>query len=155
VIAVSDSPTPAVDDRFAASLRGFGLAGIISILAIVLTGNIIVWRILVLPVGAVLVLLWAWLSRTPWADLGYVRPRNWIGTVTLGIAFGCSFKLLMKAFVMPLLGADAINPAYHFLAGNTAMLPTAVWAMINAGFAEETVFRGYLFERSADCLAAA
>jgi len=27
------------------------------------------------------------------------------------------------------------------------MLPAALWAMINAGFAEETVVRGYLFER--------
>ena len=29
------------------------------------------------------------------------------------------------------------------------MLPAAVWAMLVAGFAEETVFRGFLFERSA------
>jgi membrane protease YdiL (CAAX protease family) len=27
------------------------------------------------------------------------------------------------------------------------MLPAAVWAMFAAGFGEETVFRGYLFER--------
>src|SRR5262249_34218754 len=39
--------------------------------------------------------------------------------------------------------------AYHFLAGNRAMLPAAVWAMLVAGFGEETVFRGYLFERAA------
>jgi membrane protease YdiL (CAAX protease family) len=53
----------------------------------------------------------------------------------------------MKMIVMPLLGADPINQTYHFLAGNQAMLPAAVWSMINAGFSEETVFRGYLFER--------
>jgi membrane protease YdiL (CAAX protease family) len=53
----------------------------------------------------------------------------------------------MKALVMPLLGADPINQSYHFLAGNTAILPAAIWAMIVAGFAEETVFRGYMFER--------
>src|SRR5581483_10933061 len=29
------------------------------------------------------------------------------------------------------------------------MLPAAVWAMLVAGFGEETLFRGYLFERSA------
>lgn len=54
----------------------------------------------------------------------------------------------MKMIVMPLLGADPVNHAYHYLAGNRAALPGAVWAMIVvAGFGEETVFRGYLFER--------
>jgi membrane protease YdiL (CAAX protease family) len=31
--------------------------------------------------------------------------------------------------------------------GNRAMLPAAMLAMVVAGFGEETVFRGYLFER--------
>jgi membrane protease YdiL (CAAX protease family) len=54
----------------------------------------------------------------------------------------------MKVIVMPLLGAPAINPAYHYLAGNWAALPGLVFTMIvGAGFGEETVFRGYLFER--------
>jgi membrane protease YdiL (CAAX protease family) len=54
----------------------------------------------------------------------------------------------MKAVVMPLLGADPINQAYHYLAGNRAALPGALYAMIvGAGFGEETLFRGYLFER--------
>ena len=43
--------------------------------------------------------------------------------------------------------APPINQAYHYLAGNRAMLPAAVWAMLVAGFAEETVYRGYVFER--------
>ena len=43
--------------------------------------------------------------------------------------------------------SSCINQAYHYLVGNTALLPAAVWAMFVAGFAEETVFRGYLFER--------
>ncbi len=53
----------------------------------------------------------------------------------------------MKAIVMPLFGADPINQAYHYLAGNTAMLPAAIWATLVAGFGEETVFRGWMFER--------
>ena len=53
----------------------------------------------------------------------------------------------MKAFLMPLLGADPVNQAYHFLVGNRALLPQGVWAMLAAGFGEETVFRGYAFER--------
>ena len=49
---------------------------------------------------------------------------------------------------MPLLGAPPINSAYHYLAGNRAALPGVIAAMIFvAGFGEETVFRGYMFER--------
>jgi len=77
-----------------------------------------------------------------------VRPRSWIGSLAVGILFGVAFKFVMKAIVMPLLGADPINHAYHYLAGNRAALPAAIWTMIViAGFGEETVFRGYLFER--------
>jgi uncharacterized protein len=49
---------------------------------------------------------------------------------------------------MPLLGADPVNHAYHYLVGNTAALPGAVLMMIAAaGVGEETQFRGFLFER--------
>jgi membrane protease YdiL (CAAX protease family) len=102
----------------------------------------------VLPIGAVLVLVWVWLSRTPWREIGYVRPKSWIASLAIGIVFGIAFKFLMKAIVMPLLGADPINQAVHFLAGNRALLPAAVYSMIvGAGLGEETVFRGYMFER--------
>ena len=135
------------DDRLAADLRGLGPLGIVAILLIVVSGNVIVGNMVVVPIGAFLVLVWAWRSRTPWREIGYVRPKSWIGTLAAGLAFGSAFKILMKMIVMPLLGADPINRAYHFLAGNRAMLPAAVWAMLVAGFAEETVFRGYMFER--------
>jgi membrane protease YdiL (CAAX protease family) len=75
------------------------------------------------PLSAILVQVWVRLSRTPWREIGYVR-------------------------LMPLLGADPINQAYHYLVGNRAALPGALYAMIvGAGLGEETVFRGYLFER--------
>src|SRR5438034_8481946 len=100
------------------------------------------------PLGAILVLLWVQWSRTPWRDIGYVRPKSWTRDLGVGVAFGIAFKLLMKALVMPLLGAPPINQAFHYLAGNRAALPGAIYAMIvGAGFGEETVFRGYLFER--------
>ena len=136
------------DYDFAKSLRGFGPTGITAILVVLLTGNLMVGStMLVIPAGAILVLVWKRLSQTPWPELGYARPRNWIITIGVGLVFGVSFKLLMKALVMPLFGADPINRPYHFLAGNQNMLPTAIWAMCAAGFGEETVFRGFLFER--------
>jgi uncharacterized protein len=134
------------DDTFAEELRGFGPSGILAMLVIVLSGNVTLGTAVV-PVGALLVLVWVQWSRTPWRAIGYVRPRSWIGSLAVGIAFGCAFKFLMKAIVMPLLGADPINQPYHYLAGNRAMLPLAVFAMLAAGFGEETLFRGYLFER--------
>jgi len=126
----------------AARLRGFGPLGLLAILVVVL-GNAVVT-----PLSAVLVLVWAWRSHTPWREIGYVRPRSWIGSLAVGVVFGIALKLLMKAIVMPLLGADPINHAYHFLAGNRAALPAALYAMtVGAGFGEETLFRGYMFER--------
>jgi len=78
----------------------------------------------------------------------FIKPLSWLGTLAAGIVFGCAFKLLMKAIVMPLLGTPEINSAYHYLIGNRAALPGLVFTMIvGAGFGEETVFRGYLFER--------
>lgn len=101
-----------------------------------------------MPLSAILVLVWARLSGTPWRELGYVRPQSWVGTVAIGIVFGAALKLVMKAIVMPLLGAPPVNEAFHFLAGNTAALPGMLFLIIvGAGFGEETVFRGYLFER--------
>jgi membrane protease YdiL (CAAX protease family) len=95
----------------------------------------------------VLVLIWAKLSRTPWREIGYQKPKNWITTIAVGIIFGVAFKFIMKALVMPLFGADPINRSYHFLAGNRELLPAAIWTMLMAGFGEETVFRGFMFER--------
>jgi membrane protease YdiL (CAAX protease family) len=133
---------PPSDDRVADGLRGFGPLGILAIL-VILAGNF-----LFAPLSAILVLVWVWRSHTPWREIGYVRPKSWTRTVAVGIAFGIAFKFLMKSIVMPLLGADPINQAFHYLAGNRAALPEAIYAMIIiAGFGEETVFRGYLFER--------
>lgn len=129
-------------DRETAELRGFGPLGILAIL-IILAGNF-----LFPPLSAILVLVWVRLSRTPWREIGFVRPNSWVRTAAIGIVFGVALKFLMKMIVMPLLGAPPINPAYHYLAGNRAALPGVILAMIFvAGFGEETVFRGYMFER--------
>src|SRR5438094_8818801 len=61
----------------------------------------------------------------------------------------------MKAMVMPLFGAPAVNPWYHYLVGNTGALPGMLYAVIvGAGFGEETVFRGFFFERLGKLLGA-
>lgn len=130
------------DDRFAESLRRFGPLGILAVL-VIFAGNLIV-----APLTAVLVLVWVRFSQTPWREIGYVRPRSWIGGLLVGIGFGAAFKILMKMIVMPLLGADPINQSYHYLAGNTVVAALLVPQLIvKAGWGEETFFRGYLFER--------
>jgi membrane protease YdiL (CAAX protease family) len=137
----SRAPVP-TDDLVAERLRGFGPLGILAILVILLGNGLFV------PLSAILVLVWVRWSHTPWREIGYVRPRSWISTVVVGVVFGVAFKFMMKSIVMPLLGAAPINQAFHYLVGNTAALPGAVYAMIVvAGFGEETVFRGYMFER--------
>lgn len=136
------SAVMAADDRFAARLRGFGPVGILAILVVLLGNGLLP------PMSAVLALLWAHWSRTPWREMGYLRPQNWAATAAIGLVFGGAFKVLMKAVVMPLLRAPDVNHAYHYLAHNRAAIPLTLWLLIaGAGFGEETVFRGYMFER--------
>ena len=99
-------------------------------------------------IAALIILGWAYLSHKPWRELGFVRPGNWAATIALGVGFGILLKLGMKAIVMPLLGAPAINPAYHYIARNPGALPGMIFAsIVLAGFGEELVYRGFLFDR--------
>ena len=132
------------DDKFAEHLRGFGPIGILAIL-IILGGNFIMP-----PLSAILVLIWVKISDTPWREIGYVRPHSWGQTIATGVALGVALKFVMKAMVMPLLGAPPINQAYHFITGNPAVIPVMIYSMIViAGFGEETFYRGWMFERLA------
>ncbi len=98
-------------------------------------------------VGSVLVLIWVRLARLRYAEIGFVRPRSWGAVVFYGVLSGVALKLLMKAIVLPLTGAEAVNQRFHFIQGNpAAALGLAAYAFI-AAFTEETLFRGYLFER--------
>lgn len=139
---LEQNPPLPPNDRFAASLRGFGLPGLLAI-ALILAGNE-----LFVPLSAILILIWVRVSRTPWREIGYVCPRSWIVTIFVGTLLGVALKLVMKAIVMPLLGAPAVNPSYHFLAGNIEALPWMLYIILaGAGFGEETLFRGWMFER--------
>ena len=145
---MNDTPIDVGQDPVARALRGFGPAGLMSLLVILLSGNISVNRLPVVPIGATLALLWAWRSRTPWRDLGLARPKSWVATLIMGLLFGVSLKIVMKAVVMPIFDAPPVNPSYQFLAGNRGLLPLAIWAMVLAGVSEEIVFRGFLLERA-------
>jgi len=139
---MSESSATGADERVARWLRGFGPLGILAIF-IILGGNLVI-----VPLSAILVLVWVKASGTPWREIGYVRPRNWVRTILVGIAFGAALKFVMKALVMPLLGAPPINQAYHFVTGNPAVIPLMLYTMIVvAGFGEETFYRGWMFER--------
>jgi hypothetical protein len=68
-------------DGLATGLRGFGPIGIFSMLVIVLTGNVTIGNLVALPVGTLLVLVWARLSHTPWRALGFTQPEHWFATL--------------------------------------------------------------------------
>lgn len=139
-MSVSAAPE---NDRFAAELRGFGPVGLGAILVIFL-GALVAsgWG------AALLVLLWAYRSRTPWRDLGFAVPRSWLLTIVGAILFGAALKLFHKAIILPLLGLPSVNRAYHYLVGNPSALPGIVLTiLVSAAFGEETFYRGYLFER--------
>jgi membrane protease YdiL (CAAX protease family) len=126
----------------ASRLRGLGPIGVFA--ALIIVGA----NLALAPVGAILALVWAWLAKLPLAELGLRRPRSWVVTLLVGLVGGILFKLLMKALVMPLLGAPAVNAHFHFIAGNRAQLISMILAsIIVAGFGEEIVYRGFVFER--------
>src|SRR5712671_7578902 len=139
---VSQLP-PREPSRVKQALRGGGLVGFLVLIFILGVTYAFGPRI-----GAPVVLLWAWWTGLPWRDLGFRRPKRWVSVIVGGIIAVVASKLLMKALVMPLLGAPDINPAYQWLVHNTARLPGMLFAVIVfAGFSEEIIARGFLFER--------
>lgn len=120
-------------------LRGFGPLGVLSLVLVLGTGNL---------VGPTMAVFWTWASRTPWKDLGFVRPKSWWTDVIIGLLSGIAFKILLKAVVLPPLGVPDVNRTYSFLVGNTAVLPRILFMMIvGGGVGEEVMWRGFLFDR--------
>jgi membrane protease YdiL (CAAX protease family) len=136
------TPTSPPPVNEASALRGFGparIAAIAVILASTLITNIL---------AAVLVLAWVSWSQTPWREIGYVRPVSWLRAIAIGVLAGVALKFVVKAVLLPALGADPVNHAYHYITGNPASLPGAIFlVVVSGGWAEETLYRGFAFER--------
>src|SRR5215470_1957408 len=88
--AEATASSPSWEEQLAARLRGFGPVGLLAIFFILLA------HLYFVPLAALMVLVWTRLSRTPWRDIGYVRPKSWTRTLSIGLVFGVAFKLLMK-----------------------------------------------------------
>jgi uncharacterized protein len=132
----------ALPERIAQSLRGIGPAGIVAFVAIAAASAVFV------PLAAALVLVWTWISRTPLRNIGLVRPVSWLNGLAIGIVLGLAEKFLLKAIVLPLLGAPAVNPMFGDLANNPRRALFLVFYMlVGAAFCEELVFRGFVFDR--------
>src|SRR5207249_8943079 len=89
------------DDQLAARLRGFGPLGLLAILVILLAD------VVVKPLSAVLVVVWASRSHTPWREIGYVRPRTWIGSLTIGVLFPGGRVKVLHSWPCQIPPADA------------------------------------------------
>lgn len=142
-MTVSGSAASATDRErrpaLAGRLKGTGLAGFAPIVIVLAVGNV---------VGAALVLAWRAITRTRWAELGFVRPGSWAMDVAAGVAGGIMLKVFTKAIVQPALGIDPVNHAYQFITGNAAaMARMLAFVIVGGGIGEELIFRGFLFER--------
>jgi membrane protease YdiL (CAAX protease family) len=126
----------------AEELGGIGRTGLIA------TG-IILFAVLIAPaLAAILVFVWLFLTRKPFSEVGLSMPDSWARVIVWGIVVGVALKLLMKAVVLPYLGAPMLNPGYQYLRDDLpAVLEESVMVILLAGFAEEVVFRGFLLNR--------
>jgi membrane protease YdiL (CAAX protease family) len=130
--------------RIRRALRPDGAIGILITISVVIAAIFLYGT----RAAAPLVLLWAWWTQTPWRDLGLERPTSWARAIVGGVLAGILAKLFMKAIVMPLLGAPDVNPDYRHFVGNTAALPGLIaYMVVVAGFGEEIISRGFMFDR--------
>jgi hypothetical protein len=77
-------------------------------------------------------------SHTPWREIGYVRPKSWIGSLTIGIVFGC-VQTRDESDCDAAARAPEINSACYLI-GNRAALPGVVFTMIVARASEKDDF---------------
>lgn len=126
-------------------MNGMGVPGILfTLVTLCIT-------VVLQPLGAAIVLGWRKFCRVPLGEIGLTRPSNIPLTIIGGVVVGIALKVFMKAVVMRLLGDDSlINVHFQYLYQNPAeALPFVFLIVVFAGFGEEIVFRGFLFQRLA------
>lgn len=100
------------------------------------------------PFAMLLWLLWRWQLKKKFSEFGLIKPGNLPLVIIKGILIGIGLKLVFKAIIMPILGAEPTNSTFDHLVGNlSASLSFAFFAMVSAGLGEEILFRGFLFTR--------
>ena len=74
--------------RLPPGLRGFGAAGLVAMVLVI--AGLVVGTAGCRGAGR----LWAWASKTPWRDLGFVNARGvWAAVIVFGALFGIAFKI--------------------------------------------------------------
>lgn len=100
------------------------------------------------PVACLLILWWRRATGLPFAEIGFRKPGNWVYTFGGGIILGICLKILVKSTVMRLFEMDPTNSAFHFIYQDTSKwILYSLLAIPFAGFGEEMVWRGFLFQR--------
>ncbi|MDH4057649.1 MAG: CPBP family intramembrane metalloprotease [Cyclobacteriaceae bacterium] len=130
-------------EKLKGALAGMGAPGILFALVTLFI------TVLLQPLGAAIVLWWRNFCKVPFREIGFRRPPNIFIMIGGGILAGVALKLFTKAVVMRLLGDDSlINVHFQYLYQNpTAALQFVFLIVFFAGFCEEIVFRGFLFQR--------
>jgi len=100
-------------------------------------------------VAIVLIIVAARLKQTSFAQMGLVRPENWLSTVLSGLLIGSGFSLLSIVVIQPL--TERITKQPHDVSlvegvrGNWKSLLSwlvMVWSVV--AFGEELLFHGFL-----------
>ena len=108
-------------------------------------------------VVAALIFVAARLGLTSFAQMGFVRPENWLSTVVLGLLIGSSLSLLSIIVIQPL--SENITRQRHDVSiaegvrGNwKALLSWLVMIWTLVAFVEEIMFHGFLMSQLAKLL---
>lgn len=105
--------------------------------------------LIIVPIAAILVLIWRKLTKATYKSLGLYKPSNMIKTIGVGIVLGIVLKLFSATIFMPLIGYPPEGTsAFSFIKDSlTNALLACVYIIIVAGFCEEIVFRGFFFRQ--------
>jgi membrane protease YdiL (CAAX protease family) len=105
--------------------------------------------LIIVPIAAILVLIWRKFTKTTYKSLGLYKPINIVKTIGVGVGLGILLKLFSATIFMPLIGYPPEGSgAFLFIKESlTNALLACVYIIIVAGFCEEIVFRGFFFRQ--------